>query len=89
MVRNHSFNGLELKCKSPMGGYRVDFIYREKKIFVELDGGQYNILENKEYDKERSLYLENKGYQIIRFWNKDLDNNIAGVYDVLKLSCGI
>ena len=89
MVRNHRFHGLEFKRQYPMGDYIVDFICREKKIIVELDGGHHNIPENIEYDRERSLYLENKGYQIIRFWNRDFDNNIAGVYDILKRACGV
>ena len=40
-------------------------------------------------EEARSLYLENKWYQIIRFWNSDFDNNIAGVYEVLKRACGV
>jgi very-short-patch-repair endonuclease len=36
-------------------------------------------LEQEEYDKERTKYLEAHGYKIIRFWNNDVMNNIEGV----------
>jgi hypothetical protein len=36
-------------------------------------------LEQEEYDKERTKYLESLGYKVIRFWNNDVTNNIDGV----------
>ena len=89
MVRNHRFYDLEFKRQYPMGDYIVDFICREKKIIVELDGGQHNELENIEYDKQRSLYLEERGYKVVRFWNNDIDSNMKGVYETLKRLCGV
>lgn len=89
IVRNHKFYSLEFRRQYPMGDYIVDFICREKKIIIELDGGQHNELENVEYDKQRSLYLEKRGYKVIRFWNNDIDDNIEGVYEILKNSCNI
>ena len=89
IVRNHKFYSLEFRRQYPMGDYIVDFICREKKIIIELDGGQHNELENVEYDIQRSIYLEKRGYKVIRFWNNDIDDNIEGVYEILKNSCNI
>ncbi len=36
-------------------------------------------MEQEEYDKERTQYLESQGYKVIRFWNNDVMNNIEGV----------
>ena len=47
------------------------------KLIIELDGSQD--LEQEEYDKDRSKYLESQGYKVIRFWNNDVMNNIDGV----------
>jgi hypothetical protein len=47
------------------------------KLVIELDGGQH--LEQEEYDKERTKYLETQGYKVIRFWNNDVMNNIEAV----------
>ena len=89
IVRNHKFYGLEFRRQYPIGDYIVDFICREKKVIIELDGGHHNELENLEYDRQRSLYLEKRGYKVIRFWNNDIDNNIEGVYAMLKDICEV
>lgn len=60
-----------------------------KKIIIEIDGGQHNKLENIEYDKKRTAYLEKKGYKIIRFWNDEITKNIEGVYKKLQEEFGI
>jgi very-short-patch-repair endonuclease len=46
-----------------------------------LDGSQH--LDQKEYDAERTAFLESKGYRVIRFWNKDVMNDIDSVLNVI------
>jgi very-short-patch-repair endonuclease len=36
-------------------------------------------LEQEEYDKERTKYLESQGYKVIRFWNNDVIKSIDNV----------
>ena|SRR3990167_8391281 len=52
--------------------YIVDFVCLEKKLIVELDGEYHK--NTKSYDKKRTTFLEENGYQVLRFWNKDLFN---------------
>ena len=52
-------------------------------LIVEIDGGQHNEATNKIKDSERTIYLENRGYKVIRFWNNEIDNNIGGVYETI------
>lgn len=87
MLRNHKFHNLKIKTQYPMGDYIVDFICREKKLIIEIDGGQHNIDENIEYDSKRTEYLNSRGYKVIRFWNNDIDNNIEGVFIRLEELC--
>ena len=61
----------------------MDFVCEEIKLIIELDGGQHNEPENIEADKVRTEFLESKGFKVIRFWNKDINLNIAGVYEFL------
>ena len=89
MVRNHKFFGLEFRRQYPIGDYIVDFICRNKKLIVELNGGQHNIPEAIEYDKIRTNFLKSKGYTVLRFWNFEIDDNIDGVYEKLVEVCGI
>ena len=84
-LRNRSVNGNKFRRQYPIGNYIVDFICHEKKLIIEIDGGQHNDDKHICYDKERTKYLETKGYKVIRFWNSDIDNNIEGVYqEILK-----
>jgi len=36
-------------------------------------------LEQEEYDQERTGFLEEQGYKVLRFWNNDVLNKIDGV----------
>lgn len=89
ILRNHNFYGLEIRRQYPIGNYIVDFICRSKKIIIEIDGGQHNQLEDIEYDRKRTVYLNSLGYKVLRFWNNDIDNNIMGVFQQLKEEFGI
>ena len=84
IFRNHNFYGYEIRRQSPIGNYIVDFVCRDKKIIIEIDGGQHNELQNILNDNIRTEYLKSKGYKVIRFWNNEIDNNIEGVYLKLK-----
>ena len=84
-LRKKNINNLKFRRQYPIGNYIVDFICNEKKLIIEIDGGQHNENKNITYDQERTKYLESKGYKVIRFWNNDIDNNIEEVYlDILK-----
>ena len=84
IFRNHNFYGYEIRRQSPIGNYIVDFVCRDKKIIIEIDGGQHNEPQNILNDNIRTEYLKSKGYKVIRFWNNEIDNNIEGVYLKLK-----
>jgi very-short-patch-repair endonuclease len=66
-----------------IGNYVVDFCAPRRKLIIELDGSQH--LEQEEYDAERTIFLEAKGYHILRFWNDQVMNDIEGVLRVIDL----
>ncbi len=85
LLRNNQLNGYKFKRQHPIGNYIADFICKERKLIIEIDGGQHNEEEALQYDEERTQYLQSKGYKVIRFWNNDIDNNLDGVYEeILK-----
>ena len=47
--------------------YIVDFVCLSKKLIIELDGSQH--AERQEYDAKRTIFLESKGFKVMRFWN--------------------
>ena len=83
LLRNRQFLGLKFKRQFPIGNYVVDFVCEEKKLIIELDGGQHNEPENIHLDCVRTEFLKSKDYTVVRFWNKDINLNISGVYSYL------
>ena len=80
LLRNHKYKNLAFKRQHPIRNYIVDFICLDKKIIIEIDGGQHNQLANIDYDNQRTEFLKSKGYKVIRFWNSDIDKDIESVF---------
>ncbi len=75
-IRNDQL-GVNFRRQHAIGNYIPDFVCIEKKLVIELDGGQH--LEQQEYDEERTGNLNLLGYKVIRFWNNDVMKNMDGV----------
>ena len=78
-VRNLQLNGVKFRRQQPIGQYIVDFVSFEKKLVIEVDGGQHNEPSTAVQDNERTLWLEDEGYKVIRFWNNEILENMEGV----------
>ena len=62
----------------------VDFVCLSKNLVVEVDGGYHNDPSQKEYDQQRTLYLNEKGFKVIRFTNEEVLGNIEAVLTKIK-----
>jgi adenine-specific DNA-methyltransferase len=71
-LKDRRFEKYKFRRQRPVGNYIVDFICLWKKLIIELDGDQHAELEQKEYDNKRTIYLLDKGYRVIRFWNHEI-----------------
>jgi very-short-patch-repair endonuclease len=82
-LRNKQFYGMKFFRQYSIGPYILDFYCPTAKLAVELDGGQHNQLENKEYNAARSEYLKALGIEVMRFWNNevllDIQSILAGL----------
>jgi very-short-patch-repair endonuclease len=78
----HQLNNIHFRRQHAIGPYIVDFCAPRQKLIIELDGGQH--LEQQEYDAERTIYLEAKGYKVLRFWNNEVIENLDGVLQVIQ-----
>ena len=76
-LRLRQFDGNKFRRQQPIGKYIVDFVCFEKKLIVEVDGGQHN--EQVIYDSERNEWLKKQGFRILRFWNNQILKEIDGV----------
>jgi very-short-patch-repair endonuclease len=83
LLRSRQFEHLKFRRQYPIGRYIVDFICVERKIIIELDGGQH--AENKS-DKIRDEWLKAEGYRVLRFWNNEMIENLEGVLQKILMT---
>jgi len=76
----------KFRKQMPIGPYIVDFACVEKKLIIELDGGQHGESEGEARDKKRTAFLEEAGYSVLRFWNNDVLKNLEGVAETIRLA---
>jgi very-short-patch-repair endonuclease len=81
-LRAKQMEGCKFRRQEPIGSYIVDFVCQEKRIVIEVDGGQHSI-EGKR-DNERDEWLEGKGYKVLRFWDNEVLANIEGVLEGIR-----
>jgi len=68
----------------PYGIYILDFYCFEAKLAVEVDGKIH--LNQKEYDLERTKYLEASGLIVLRIENEDVINRLDWVIELINTS---
>ena len=75
-----SLCGFKFVRQEPIGPYTVDFVCREIRLIVEVDGGQHV---NSPHDAVRDRWLASRNYRVMRFWNNDVLTNITGVLEAI------
>lgn len=73
--------GFKFKRQVPIGTYIVDFVCLEKRLIIELDGGQH--MENQTYDMKRTDWLMAHGFKVLRFWNNDVFQQTPSILEVI------
>ena len=81
-LRAHRFMDLKFKRQKPVGCYIADFVCWERRLIIELDGGQH--AEQVAYDRRRDAWLRSEGYTVLRFWNNDVMQQLEGVLEQIR-----
>ena len=80
-LRDRQIGGFKFRRQQPVGRFVVDFVNLEKKVVVELDGGQHGLDPN---DKIRYEWLRAEGYKVLRFWDNKVFSNLEGVLENIR-----
>jgi very-short-patch-repair endonuclease len=70
----------------PIGPYIVDFLCREARLIVEVDGATHSEDREIAYDAKRGAFLKAEGYRIIRVQNEDVYRHTVDVLDGILLA---
>ena len=83
LLRNKCFMNLKFRRQHVIKPYIVDFYCHEIGLVIELDGSQHNTDDGKEYDAERTQFLEALDLKVVRYWNHEILNNTDVVLEDL------
>src|SRR3984893_15062273 len=91
ILRSPRMTGDQLRRQGPIGRHIADFVCRTvcervARLIVEIDGGHHDRSSPRE--AERSGFLQNQGYRILRFWNNEVLANIDGVHETIAEELG-
>lgn len=84
-LRGKQVEGAKFRRQQPIENYIVDFVSFDKKLVIELDGGQHS--DHADYDKRRDSCLRANGFTVLRFWNNNIIENIDGVMEIIRQHC--
>ncbi len=82
-VRDRRLGGYKFRRQHPIDRYIVDYICIERRLIVELDGGQHAGAKQRERDEERERFFENRGFRVLRFWSHEVLKNTEGVLETI------
>ncbi len=80
--------GDHFRRQRPFKGYYLDFVCIDRRLVVEVDGGQHNDPGQAEHDRVRDAVLNRAEFQVLRLWNSAVRLDIDGVMDRIVLALG-
>jgi very-short-patch-repair endonuclease len=80
-LMNHKF-----RRQHTIEPYILDIYCPERRLAVELDGGGHNLMSERRYDAKRTEFLTNRGILVLRFWNRQVRENVTAVLHTIILA---
>ena len=78
-LRSRQLADLKFRRQATIGPYIPDFVCIEARLVIEIDGGQHD----EDLDRERTRFLEQRGFKVLRFWNNDVLANPEEVLETI------
>ncbi len=83
-LRSGQLSGLKFRRQHPVGPYIADFACFELDLLIELDGDTHGTDAQIRLDASRTVFLEQEGWHVIRFWNADVMDSLDGVLQQIE-----
>ena len=80
-LRGARLNGFKFRRQHPIDRFVVDFVCLKAKLVVEVDGATHGSPAALGHDAERTRIIETAGFQVVRFGNDDIRENLDGVLE--------
>ena len=80
--------GVKFLRQHILGDYIGDFVATDIKLVIEVDGGYHSQYLQQQKDNDRSEFINNMGYEVVRFSNEeivmDTDRVIRQIKEIIK-----
>ncbi len=83
-LRSRRLDGVKFVRQAPVGRYIADFLCRESKFIVEIDGATHSTAAEVSHDAARTRHLVDLGYRVIRFQNDEVMNGMDEVLTMIR-----
>jgi very-short-patch-repair endonuclease len=79
-LRNRQCGGWKIVRQEPIGPYVADFCCRERKLVIEVDGGQHA---GSIRDAKRDAWLRSQGFNVVRVSNQQVRFELDSVLETI------
>lgn len=85
-LKNRQIEGRRFTKQHSIGNFIVDFYCPSEMLILELDGqGHFNPV-GEDYDEKRSKFLKDLGFNVLRFENKRVLEDLDRVLVEIKIN---
>ena len=78
LLRHRQLARFKFRRQVPFQNYVLDFVCFERRLVIEVDGGQHSTCIN---DERRDAALAAQGFRTVRYWNNDVLQNSSSVLE--------
>ena len=86
-LRDRRLGGAKFRRQHPVGRFIVDFYCADCRLVIEIDGDSH--AGQADYDAARTAWLREQGYTVIRFTNREVDQQIDALLEAIAREIGI
>jgi very-short-patch-repair endonuclease len=87
-LRNRGLAGRKFVRQESIGPYVADFVCREARLVVEVDGATHSTDEEVRHDERRTAFIEGQGFRVLRDTNDDVYRSLDAVLDTIFAALG-
>ncbi len=89
LLRGKKLEGHKFRRQHIIGPFITDFVSLRSKLIIEVDGLVHQLPENAESDKERSIWLYGRGFDVMRFTNAEVIHRTDSVLEKIAVRLGL
>jgi very-short-patch-repair endonuclease len=86
-LRGRRLNGWRFRRQHPYERFILDFYCADAKLIVEIDGAIHLTNKQQIYDRERTIWMEVSGFELIRFTNEQVLEQTGQVLAQIDRKC--